>query len=77
MMLETSKNSWHYINEGITATNYNSFKKAISRFNKALQIEPENMVAQFHKGTTLYKIESFFRSVLRTIQRFRITGIFL
>ena len=59
MILENSKNSWHYINEGITSVNYNNFKKALSRFDKALQIESDNLVAQFHKGLTLYKLEKF------------------
>ncbi len=53
MLFETSKNSWHFINQGIIMLNYNDFRKALSLFNKALALEPENLVAQFHRGSTL------------------------
>ena len=57
MILDKSKNSWHFINKGISWINYNDLKKALSSFDKALGVEPDNLVAQFHKGTTLYKLE--------------------
>ena len=57
MLFKTSKNSWYFINQGIIMLNYNDFRKALSLFNKALALEPENLVAQFHRGSTLYKLE--------------------
>ena len=49
MILENSKNAWYYLNQGLTAVYYNEFKKAVSKFNKSISLEPENMVAYFHK----------------------------
>ena len=64
MILQTSKNSWHYINKGISWINYNELKKALSHFDKALHVEPDNLVAQFHKGTTLYKLDRIDEAIL-------------
>ena len=49
MIFDTSKNSWYFINKGIESLNYNNLTKALSLFDKALLVEPENLVAQFHK----------------------------
>jgi Flp pilus assembly protein TadD len=50
VIFDTSKNSWHHINKGISWINYNDLKKAVSHFDKALNLEPDNLVAQLHKG---------------------------
>jgi Tfp pilus assembly protein PilF len=42
MVLKKSKNAWHFLNQGLIAAHYNQFKKAISYFNKAILLEPEN-----------------------------------
>ncbi len=58
------KNSWHHLNEGLEAVYYSQFNKDVSKFNKALSLEPENIVAQLHKGRTLYKIEDFQNAII-------------
>jgi len=63
MILDTSKNSWHFINKGIESLNYNNLTKALSLFDIALLAEPENLVAQFHKGSTLYKLEKIKEAI--------------
>ena len=65
MILENSKNAWHYLNQGLTAVYYNKFKKAVSKFSKSISLEPENMVAHLHKGTTLYKMKDYQKAILR------------
>ena len=64
MILKNSKNAWYYLNQGLTAVYYNQFKKAVSKFNKAISLEPENTVALLHKGRTLYKMENFQNAVI-------------
>mgnify|MGYP001185798063 CR=1 FL=1 len=64
MLLKKSKNSWHFLNQGLTAVYYNQFKKAISHFNKAILLEPENIVFQLHKGMTLHKIKNFQNAII-------------
>ncbi len=56
MILQRSKNAWYFLNQGFEAVYYSQFNKAVSKFNKAISIEPENVVAQLHKGRTLYKM---------------------
>ena len=64
MILQNSKNAWYFLNQGLTAVYYSQFKKAVSKFNKAISLEPENIVAQFHKGTTLYKMGNFQNAII-------------
>jgi len=64
MILQNSKNAWYFLNQGLTAVYYSQFKKAVSKFNKAISLDPENIVAQFHKGTTLYKMENFQNAII-------------
>jgi tetratricopeptide (TPR) repeat protein len=59
MMLKNSSNAWYFLNQGLTAVYYNNFKKSISNFNKAISLDPDNLIAQLHKGTTLYKMKDF------------------
>ena len=64
MILQNSKNAWYFLNQGLTAVYYNQFKKAVLKFNKAISLEPENIVAQLHKGRTLYKLDDFQNAII-------------
>ena len=57
MIFQRTENAWHFINQGLESMNYEQYKKAIPKFNKAISLEPHNHVAQLHKGRSLYKIE--------------------
>ena len=64
MILQNSKNAWYFLNQGLEAVYYNQFKKDVSKFNKTISLEPENIVAQLHKGRTLYKLEDFQNAII-------------
>ena len=56
MIFQRTENAWHFINQGLESMNYDQYKKAIPKFNRAISLEPHNHVAQLHKGRSLYKI---------------------
>ena len=59
MIFQRTENAWHFINQGLESMNYEEYKKAIPKFNKAISLEPHNHVAQLHKGRSLYKIGDY------------------
>ena len=46
MIIDKSKNSWHFINKGISWINYDELKKALSSFDKAVRLEPDKLLYQ-------------------------------
>ena len=59
MIFQRTDNAWYFINKGLESMNYDQYKKAIPKFNKAISLEPHNHVALLHKGRSLYKIGDY------------------
>jgi cytochrome c-type biogenesis protein CcmH/NrfG len=49
--------------EGLSSYNVGQYSTAVDSFDKVLQIEPNNVTAQFWKGSSLYKQEKYFDAV--------------